>query len=58
MTLAIALKANSPSERHRKVEQTEHFNREGHLFSAKLVKTFRKPAMLKTAPLDCEDKAT
>jgi len=40
------------------VEQSEHGNREGQVFTAKHVKTFRKPAMLKTAPLDCENKAT
>jgi hypothetical protein len=34
--------------------QNERMFREGHEGSAGRVKTFRRPAMLKTAPLDCE----
>jgi hypothetical protein len=38
--------------------QKERTTREGHDGSAGRVKNFRAPAMLKTAPLDCEQKAT
>jgi hypothetical protein len=38
--------------------QKERTAREGHEDSAGLVKTFQKPAMLKTTPLACERKAT
>jgi hypothetical protein len=38
--------------------QTERVHREDHVGSAGRVKNFRAPAMLKTTPLDCEQKAT
>jgi hypothetical protein len=38
--------------------QKERTIREGHADSADRVKTFRVPAMLKTTPLACEQKAT
>jgi hypothetical protein len=38
--------------------QKERTTREGHDGSAGRVKNFRAPAMLKTAPLACEQKAT
>jgi len=38
--------------------QNEHTHREGHAGRASRMKNFRKPAMLKTTPLDCEKKAT
>jgi len=47
-----------PNESHRKVKQKERTFREGHEDLAGSVKTFRKPAMLKTTPLACERKAT
>jgi len=36
--------------------QKEHSQREGHDGWAGRVKNFRRPAMLKTAPLDCEKR--
>jgi hypothetical protein len=38
--------------------QKERAHREDHDGSAGRVKNFRRPAMLKTTPLDCERKAT
>jgi len=38
--------------------QNERTHREGHAGSAGRVKNFQALAMLKTAPLDCERKAT
>ena len=38
--------------------QKERTHREGHGNSAGSVKTFQRPAMLKTTPLDCEKNAT
>jgi|GEM_PF-4829098 len=43
-------------ERRRKAGQKERTHRGGHGSWAGSVKTFREPAMLKTAPLDCETK--
>jgi hypothetical protein len=54
----LKLNVNSPKERRRKAGQSERSGREGHESQASFVKTFRKPAMLKTTPLDCETKAT
>jgi len=39
-----------------KGEQKERMQREGHAGWAGRVKNFQRPAMLKTAPLDCEKK--
>ena len=36
--------------------QKERAQREGHDGQASRVKNFQRPAMLKTAPLDCEKK--
>jgi len=46
-------KGHLPNERRRKAGQNERLTREGHVTSAGSVKTFRRPAMLKTTPLDC-----
>jgi hypothetical protein len=58
-TLADSInRLEPPNENHRKVKQRERTFREGHEDLAGSVKTFRKPAMLKTTPLACERKAT
>ena len=58
-TLADSInRLKPPNENHRKVGQKERARREGHEGWAGPVKTFRKPAMLKTTPLACEQKAT
>jgi hypothetical protein len=56
-TRAFPLTRDQPDERRRKAGQSERSNRKGHAVSAGSVKTFRKSAMLKTAPLDCERKS-
>jgi hypothetical protein len=58
-TLAVFKKnLNSAQRNLPKGGQKERSSRGGHEVLAGSVKTFRKPAMLKTAPLDCEAKAT
>jgi len=47
---------SSPLENAEK-RTKESMQREGHDGQASRVKNFRRPAMLKTAPLDCEKKA-
>jgi len=50
-------KLNSPNKKTPKGGQKERTQREGHDGEASRVKNFQRPAMLKTAPLDCEKKA-
>jgi hypothetical protein len=49
--LAFSRKGAPPKERRRKAGQSERSRREGHAVQARLVKTLRRSAMLKTAPL-------
>src|SRR5262245_15050130 len=55
-TRAVRRKRDQPDERRLTAGQSERSNRKGHAVSAGPVKTFQQPAMLKTAPLDCERK--
>ena len=58
-TLADSIKPFETARRKPlKDGQTERTQREGHADAAGRVKVFRAPAMLKTAPLACEQKAT
>ena len=58
-TLAVTRKKSGSAKRKTpKGGQKERARREGHVDSACPVKTFRRLAMLKTTPLDCERKAT
>jgi hypothetical protein len=50
-------KRDRPKERRRKAGQNENPDREGHAGPAGRVKNFQAPAMLKTTPLDCEQKS-
>jgi hypothetical protein len=58
MTLAASHPRGQPNEKRRKAEQREHLGREDHEGQADPVKTSKTSAMLKTAPLACEQKAT
>jgi len=56
MTLAEANKTATAQRKTPKGGQKERPHREEHGNSAGSVKNFQRPAMLKTAPLDCEIK--
>ena len=53
-----SLQGDLPNERRRKAGQKERLNREGRRAKARSAKTSGMSAMLKTAPLTCERKAT
>jgi hypothetical protein len=58
MTLADHRKLTRPMKKRRKAGQKEHSDREEHADSAGSVNSSTTLAMLKTAPLACERKAT
>src|ERR1700722_7849118 len=51
-------KLNPPKIKTSKDGQKERTDREVHVGSAGCVKDFQAPAILKTIPLDCKNKAT
>jgi len=56
-TLAGSNKIETAQRKTPKGGQKERTHREEHGNSAGSVKNFQAPAMLKTTPLDCENKA-